>query len=152
MPSKNLTNFLRDHRVDFNVITHVPAYTAQETAAAAHVPGRVFAKSVIVKINGRLAILVEPANYKVNLKLLQKELKADSVELAHEYEFEDMFPNCETGAEPPIGELFDVDVYVDDVISHQEKITFNAGNHSEMIEMRYTDFEKLVKPKTVHLH
>ncbi len=152
MPSKNLTNFLRNHHVDFNLITHVPAYTAQETAAVAHISGRNFAKTVIVKINGRLAILVEPAHYKVNLRLLQKELKANSVELAHEYEFEDMFPGCETGAVPPIGELFDVDVYVDDVIKHQELIAFNAGNHSEMIQMRYADFEKLVKPKSVHLH
>ena len=111
-----------------------------------------FAKSVIVKIDGKMCILVEPANYKVDLKKLQRLLGARSVELAHEYEFEDNFPGCETGAIPPIGELFDVDVYVDDVIRYQDEIAFNAGNHSELVKMRYSDFEKLVKPKHVRLH
>lgn len=152
MPSRNLTNFLREHKVKFTTISHTPAYTAQEIAAVAHVPGMSLAKSVVLKINGKLCILVEPANYKVDLKDLQRELGAKSVELAHEYEFEDHFPGCETGAVPPIGELFDVDVYVDDVIRYQDEIAFSGGNHSELIRMRYNDFEKLVKPKHVHLH
>ncbi len=152
MPSKNLTSYLNEHRVKYTTISHTPAYTAQEIAASAHVPGMKVAKSVVVKIDGKLCILVEPANYKVDLKALQVQLGAHSVELAHEYEFEDTFPGCETGAVPPIGELFDVDVYVDDVIKYQDEIAFSAGNHSELVKMRYSDFEKLVKPKHVHLH
>ncbi len=152
MPSKNLTDFLFEHKVKYTTISHTPAYTAQEIAASAHIPGMKIAKSVVVRIDGKLCILVEPANYKVDLKALQTELGAHSVELAHEYEFEDTFPGCETGAVPPIGELFDVDVYVDDVIKYQDEIAFSAGNHSELVKMRYADFEKLVKPKHVHLH
>lgn len=152
MPSKNLTSYLNEHRVKYTTISHTPAYTAQEIAASAHVPGMKVAKSVVVKIDGKLCILVEPASYKVDLKALQVQLGAHSVELAHEYEFEDTFPGCETGAVPPIGELFDVDVYVDDVIKYQDEIAFSAGNHSELVKMRYSDFEKLVKPKHVHLH
>ena len=152
MPSKNLTSYLNEHKVKYTTISHTPAYTAQEIAASAHMPGMQVAKSVVVKIDGKLCILVEPANYKVDLKALQVQLGAHSVELAHEYEFEDTFPGCETGAVPPIGELFDVDVYVDDVIKYQDEIAFSAGNHSELVKMRYSDFEKLVKPKHVHLH
>jgi Ala-tRNA(Pro) deacylase len=152
MPSKNLTSYLNEHKVKYTTISHTPAYTAQEIAASAHMPGMKVAKSVVVKIDGKLCILVEPANYKVDLKALQVQLGAHSVELAHEYEFEDTFPGCETGAVPPIGELFDVDVYVDDVIKYQDEIAFSAGNHSELVKMRYSDFEKLVKPKHVHLH
>lgn len=152
MPSKNLTNYLDEHKVKYTTIAHTPAYTAQEIAASVHMPGMKIAKSVMVKIDGKLCILVEPANYKVNFKALQTELGAHSVELAHEYEFEDNFPGCETGAIPPIGELFDVDVYVDDVIKYQDEIAFSAGNHRELVKMRYSDFEKLVKPKHVHLH
>ncbi len=152
MPSTNLTNFLRQHNVKFSTISHTPAYTAQEIAAAAHISGMSLAKSVVMKIDGKLAILVEPANCKVNLKALQQELKARNIELAHEYEFQDVFIECETGAVPPIGELFDIDVYVDDVIKYQDEIAFSAGNHSELIKMRYDDFENLVKPTHVHLH
>lgn len=152
MPSKNVTNFLRDHRVNYTTINHTPAYTAQETAAAAHMTGVKVAKSVVIKIDGKLCILVEPANCRVDLKALQTELGVHSVELAHEYEFQDAFSGCEVGATPPIGELFDVDVYVDDILRYQDEIAFSAGNHSELIKMRYSDFEKLVRPKHVHLH
>ncbi len=152
MPSKNLTSYLREHNVKFTTISHTPAYTAQEIAASAHFSGMKIAKTVVVKIDGKICILVEPANCRVDLKALKTELGARSVELAHEYEFEDSFPGCETGAIPPLGELFDIDVYVDDVIKYQDEIAFSAGNHSELIKMRYNDFEKLVKPKHVHLH
>ncbi len=152
MPSQNLKQFLRDHNVKYTTISHASAYTAQEIAAAAHVSGHQVAKSVVVKIDGKLCILVEPANYKVNLKALKAQLGARSVELAHEYEFEDIFVGVETGAIPPVGELFDVDVYVDDIMKYEDEIAFSAGNHSELIKMRYKEFEKLVKPKHVHLH
>jgi Ala-tRNA(Pro) deacylase len=152
MPSQNLTHFLRENNVKYTTISHTSAYTAQEIAAAAHVSGTKLAKSVVVKIDGKPCILVEPANYKVNLKALKAQLGARSVELAHEYEFEDIFTGVETGAIPPVGELFDVDVYVDDVMKYQDEIAFSAGNHSELVKMRYKDFEKLVKPKHVHLH
>lgn len=152
MPSKNLTHYLQEHKVKYTTISHTPAYTAQEIAAAAHVSGMQVAKSVVLKIDGKLCVFIEPANYKVDLQALQTQLGARSVELAHEYEFEDTFPGCEVGAIPPMSELFDVDVYVDDVMKYQDEITFSAGNHSELIKMRFKDFEKLVKPKHVHLH
>ena len=152
MPSRNIVSYLKEHKVNYKTITHPPAYTAQEIAASAHIPGRALLKTVVIRVNGKLAILVEPANCKVNLAAVKKLLNTENVELAHEYEFEDAFPECETGAMPPIGELFDIDVYVDDVIRHEEDIAFNAGNHSELIKMRYADFEKLVKPKHMCLH
>jgi Ala-tRNA(Pro) deacylase len=152
MMNKNLTQYLDKHKVKYTTMHHSPAYTAQEIAAVAHIPGGQLAKCVMVKIDGKLCILVEPANFKADLKALQTELGAHSVELAHEYEFEDTFPGCETGAVPPIGELFDVDIYVDDVIKYQDEIAFSAGSHSDLVKMRYSDFEKLVKPKHVHLH
>ncbi len=144
--------YLDSHKVKYRTIAHAPAFTAPEIAAMAHIPGKELAKTVIVKIDGKLAMIVEPANLRINLRMLQKVLGAKKVELASEYEFKDLFPNCETGAMPPFGDLFNMEVFVEDVLKEDKKIAFNGGTHSELIEMAYKDFEKLVKPKMVHLH
>lgn len=152
MPSLRISNYLKEHHVPFETIKHEPAYTAQEIAAMAHISGDKLAKSVMLKIDGRLVMLIEPATQKVDLMAVKNSLGAQWVELAHEYEFQDMFPECDTGAMPPFGELFNVDVYIDELLGDQEEIVFNAGNHSELICMNYTEFEKLVKPKHIKLH
>jgi Ala-tRNA(Pro) deacylase len=152
MLAPKLRNYLDQQKVWYRTINHTPAYTAPEIAALAHVPGKELAKTVIVKIDGKLAMFVEPANIKINLKEFQKFLGAKKVELASEYEFEDRFPECETGAMPPFGNLYDMDVYVEDTLTEDEHIAFNGGSHSDLIEMSYKDFAKLVKPKVIHLH
>ncbi len=152
MRKRQLKKYLDEHKVKYDIIPHSPAYTAQEIAANAHISGRDLAKTVIVKIDGELAMLVGPANRRFNLRKLQDETGADKVELASEFEFQDRFPDCETGAMPPLGNLYDMAVYVDDSLLEDQEIAFNAGNHSELVKMRYEDWAKLVKPKVIRLH
>lgn len=152
MLAKRIKKFLDENHVKYKTINHTPAYTAQEIAALAHVPGRELAKAVIVKIDGKLAMIIEPADLKVNLKALKELIGASKVELASEFEFADKFPECETGAMPPFGNLYDMDVYVEDELSKDEWISFNAGNHSELIRMQYKEFAKIVKPTVIHAH
>lgn len=142
----SLKEYLDDHQVTYSVIQHTPAYTAPEIAATSHIPGKLLAKVVIVKLDGRFAMVVEPANRRVNLKSLEDLLGGRKVELASEYEFKDRFPDCELGAMPPFGNLYDMDVYVDEVFTKDNQIAFNAGNHTELIKMSFADFEKLVNP------
>lgn len=149
MPASKLKEFLDSNKVKYKTINHSPAYTAQEVAATAHVPGKDFAKTVIVKIDGNLAMVVEPANQKVNFESVKNISDSKDVELASEAEFQDRFPGCELGAMPPFGNLYDMDVYISDVLSNQNEISFNAGSHSELIKMSYSDFEKLVNPKVI---
>lgn len=152
MRNKRLKKFLDEHNVKYELLRHSPAYTAQEIAATAHIPGKDLVKTVIVKLDGKLAMLVCSANKMINFEKLKKVANAKHVELASEYEFQDRFADCEVGAMPPMGNLFDMDVYVDDSLLEDEKIAFNAGNHSELVRMRYEDWAKLVKPKVVHIH
>lgn len=152
MRNKSLEKFLDDHHVKYQTIAHSPAYTAQEIAASAHVPGKDLAKTVIVKINGELAMLVGPATKMFDLEALKKSLKAKSIELASEFEFQEKFKDCELGAMPPFGNLYDMEVYVDETLLKDEEIAFNAGNHTELVKMRYDDWSKLVKPKVVQIH
>ncbi len=152
MPYKELQKFLDSHKVKYEVITHNPVYTAQEIAACAHIPGKDLAKTVIVKLDGKMVMLVGPATQQFNFNALKKLSKAKKVELASEKEFQDLFPECELGAMPPFGNLFDMDVYVDDSLIEEKEIAFNAGNHTELVKMRYDDWAKLVKPKVVSIH
>lgn len=152
MRNKHLEEYLNDNKVKYRTITHSPAYTAQEIAAVAHIGGNKLAKTVIVKIDGELAMLVSPATKMVNFDHLKKLTKAKNVELASEYEFQDRFKDCEVGAMPPFGNLYEMSVYVDDSLLEDDEIVFNAGNHSELVKMKYDDWAKLVKPKVVHIH
>ena len=153
MTEPRLQHYLEDQHVPFETIHHARALTAQETAASAHIRGSQLAKTVMVKLDGRLAMVVVPADHRVHLGLLRKAAAVDNAELATEAEFSDRFPDCEVGAMPPFGNLYDIDVYVDDSVAPtaDAKIAFNAGTHTDVLRMSYREFERLVKPKHVQL-
>lgn len=144
-----LKGYLDENQVRYQVISHSRAYTAQEIAALVHIPGQEMAKTVIVQIHGSLAMLVLPASYHVDFTRLANALGTGDVYLASEEEFRARFPQCETGAMPPFGNLFEVPVYVAQSLSLDEEIFFNAGNHTELVRMRYADFARLVQPKVI---
>ena len=148
MPVQKLKKFLDERKVKYVVIQHSPAFTAQEIAASAHIPGRELAKTVMVKVDGKMAMAVLPASSKINMEQLKRSLGAGHAELAGEREFKDKFPDCEVGAMPPFGNLYDMDVYVAKALTEDDEIAFNAGSHTELIRLSYMDFERLVKPKT----
>ena len=150
MPVKKLKEFLDSNKVKYVSISHSAAYTAQEIAASAHVSGRELAKTVMVKIDGKMAMAVLPASYKVDLEHLKDAVKAATVELANEREFRDMFPGCETGGMPPFGNLYGMDVFVSAKLAEDQEIAFNAGSHTELLKLAYKDFEQRVKPRVVH--
>lgn len=147
MPVKKLKEYLDSHQVKYATISHSPVYTAQEIAASAQIPGKELAKTVIVKIDGKMAMAVLPASYRVDFDLLKRAVGVNSVQLASEEEFKDMFPDCEIGAMPPFGNLYGMDVFVAASLAEDAEIVFNAGSHSELIRLSYKDFERLVKPK-----
>jgi len=147
--AKKLQEFLDSHHVKYVRIIHSPAYTAQKVAASAHIPGKELAKTVMVKIDGKMVMAVLPASKKVDFKLLREAVGANQVDLAGEREFKDLFPNCDVGAMPPFGNLYGLEVYVAATLAEDEEIAFNAGSHTELIKLAYKDFEALVKPKVI---
>lgn len=149
MPVKKLKEYLDGHGIRYVSISHSPSYTAQEIAASAHIPGRELAKTVMIKVDGKMAMAVLPASTHVDFDMLREVAGAESVELATEEEFESMFPGCELGAMPPFGNLYDMEVFVADDLAEDEEIAFNAGSHTELIRMKYSDFEDLVCPVVV---
>jgi Ala-tRNA(Pro) deacylase len=146
VPIKRLKEFLDENDVKFVSISHSQAFTAQEIAAAAHLPGKELAKTVMVKLDGQLAMAVLPATDHIRVSRLEDISGAEKVEIASEEDFADLFPGCELGAMPPFGNLWDLDVFVDQRLREDEEIAFNAGSHTELIQLSYSDFERLVSP------
>jgi Ala-tRNA(Pro) deacylase len=149
MPLATLKEFLDSHQVKYIVISHSPAYTAQGIAAIAHISGKELAKTVIVKIDGALAMAVLPASHQVDLARLKAAAGAGSAEVVPESEFKGRFPDCETGAMPPFGNLYAMTVYADEGLAKDKEIAFNAGTHRELVRLAWEDFARLVKPKVV---
>lgn len=150
MPIARIREFLDGSKVPYTTIQHSKAYTAQGIAALTHIPGRELAKTVILRVNDELAMAVLPSSRWVDLVAMRKELGTAKIELASEFEFDARFPDCETGAMPPLGNLYDMGVYVDASLAEDKEIAFNAGSHYEVIRMRYADFARLVRPKVLH--
>lgn len=147
MPAKLVKEFLDSKNVKYVTIKHSKAYTAQEIAASAHIDGKHLAKTVILKVDGKLVFAVLPSSYKIDFNMLQDALNTSNVRLATEQEFKDKCAGCEVGAMPPLGNLFNVETYVAASLVEDEDISFNSGTHTELIRMSYRDFEKLVNPK-----
>lgn len=144
---RSIEQFLGNRGIPYSVLHHPPAYTAQEEAAVAHVPGRRWAKVVACVADGAPVLAVVPAPAVVDMDRLKQITGANEIRLATEREFEPLYPDCETGAMPPFGPLYGQPVFVDRLLVEGEhEIVFNAGSHSDAIQMRCADFVRLVQP------
>ncbi len=143
---ERLEQYLRDNGVGFEVMTHGQAFTMQEVAAALHVPGHQVAKVVMVVADGQLKMLVLPAPFRLSFPRVRELVGAKNVRLAQEEEFADLFPDCALGAMPPFGNLYDLPVYVDELLSEAEDIIFRIGTHRHTMRIPYSDFYRLCQP------
>lgn len=149
MPVQMLRRFLDKNKVKYTVISHSTAYTAQETAQSAHISGNEMVKTIIIKINNITAMIVMLAPQRIDLEQIKELAGTDQVRIASEFEFKNTFPDCEIGAISPFGNLYAIEVYVTKDVTECKDIIFNAGNHRELIKMKYKDFERLVHPGVI---
>ena len=144
--SDSLNQYLQNHHIHFDCTHHRLAFTAQEVAQTVHVPGKEVAKTILVFADGQPFLAVLPAHHKINVSNLRDALHVVSLRLAHEDELSQLFPSIEVGAMPPIGPMLNLPVIVAETLTLDEKITFNAGTHTDVITMPYKEFEELVSP------
>ena len=135
MPFQKLLDYLNNHHAKYSIEVHSPAYTAQEVAERVHIHGINMAKVVVIKIEGKLTLMVIPSHYHVTCESLAAELGVHHVDIATEEEFRGSFPDCELGAIPPFGELWNMDVCMSTEFHRDEDIAFNGGSWSELIRM-----------------
>ena len=141
-----ISKYLEQHNARYSVLSHTTAYTAQEEAAAAHVPGREWAKTVVCFADGQPILAVLPAPFAVDLHRLRRTAHARSIRLAREHEFATLYQDCEPGAMPPLGPLYGQPVFVDKRLTTDPEVSFSAGSHHDAIRMPYREFERLAKP------
>jgi Ala-tRNA(Pro) deacylase len=141
-----LQEFLDREGVDYEVLNHPQVFTAQQVAEKEHVPGKAFAKVVMVKTEEKFVMTVLPAPDHLNLRRLSHVL-GNAARLAVEEEFAPLFPGCEPGAMPAFGSFFGIETLVEQALTLQSHIAFNAGNHAQSIRMRTQDFLRLAHPR-----
>jgi Ala-tRNA(Pro) deacylase len=149
MIAAQLKQFLDRHQIKYVSMLHSPAFTAHEVARSAHIPANEIAKSVMVKLDGRLAMAVVPASCRVDLDALKRLTSSSEAELAVESDFRDVFKGCEIGAMPPFGNLWNVPTFVSRALAADEHIAFNAGTHTEVISLAFKDYLRLVEPRVL---
>lgn len=144
---ERLAAYLKEQRVPFTMHHHPQMFTAQEIAASEHVSGHRFMKVVMLKAGDGLAMMCLPASLDVDLSAAAKLVDGEEVRIAEEDEFATVFGDCEVGAMPPFGNLYELPVFMDETMEGDEPIVFNAGTHTETFELNVDDFERLVKPR-----
>lgn len=144
---QRLKSFLDDHHVRYTITAHAPAFTAQRTAERAHVRGQKMVKPVMVRIDGGHMMVVTTANDRVDVARLKTALHAHDAVVEDERDFSEVFKDCDVGAMPPFGNLYGIPVVVDDKVFQNDRIVFNGGDHTELVEMALDDYERLVHPK-----
>lgn len=149
MALSRVEDYLVRNNVDFNRIVHGRAFSAQRSASVAHVSGCDVAKTVILKADNQFIMAIVPANVMIDFGKLQYQLGVDILRLATESEFTTLFDDCEVGALPPFGNLYHLEVYISDQLAHSSAIAFNSGKHTELIQISYADFHRLVRPKVL---
>jgi Ala-tRNA(Pro) deacylase len=145
-----IQDYLDQLGVNYRLSRHDTTYTAQDLAAAEHVPGRRVIKPVVVKADGEFVMCALPASHRIDLDTLRQQLQVNEIELAEEDELNELFPNCELGAEPPIGKFFGITTLMDESLFADDRVTFQAGTHRDAVTMTLADYRRVAQPEVAY--
>jgi Ala-tRNA(Pro) deacylase len=146
----NLQSYLDEQGVHYRLSHHPPAFTSQDLAAAEHISGRKVIKPVVVRADGQWFMCALPASHRVDLHELREQLRADDVTLADEQTLSRLFPDCELGAEPPIGKLFGMPTLMDESLVQDDTVTFQAGTHTDSVTMPLAEYRRISSAEIAH--
>ena len=146
----NLQSYLDEMGVHYRASKHADAFTAQDLAAAEHVPGRKVIKPVVVRADGQFVMCALPASYKIDLPELRRQLQCEEVQLADEDALAGIFSDCERGAAPPIGRLYGLPTLMDESLFADDRVTFQAGTHSDAVTMTLADYRRVAQPEVAY--
>jgi Ala-tRNA(Pro) deacylase len=146
----NLQSLLDDMGVRYRLSHHPTAYTAQMLAETEHVPGRKVIKPVVVQADGEFVMCALPACYRVDLGELKDQLQANEIKLADEQKLAELFPDCAIGAVPPIGRLYGMTTLMDESLTADDRVTFQAGTHEDAVTMSLMEYRRVAQPEIAH--
>jgi len=148
---KKVQEYLKKEKVGYQPIEHSKLFTAAEIAGDQHIPGKKMVKTVIVKADKDFIMCLVAATHHLDLNKFKKIVKAKEVRLATEEEMKTLFPECEVGSEPPFGKLYNLNVFADSTLEQDDEVAFNAGSHTDLIKMRFEEFQRVINPKFVEM-
>ena len=146
----NLQSLLDDMGVRYRLSHHPTVYTAQTLAEAEHVPGRMVIKPVVVQADGEFVMCALPASYRIDLGELREQLQVDEIRLVEEPKLTELFPDCELGAEPPIGRMYGMTTLMDESLVADDRVTFQAGTHEDSVTMSLAEYRRVAQPEIAH--
>src|SRR5206468_8043897 len=138
----NLPSYLDDQGVNYRLSHHDQTFTSQDLAQAEHISGKNVIKPVLVKADGQFVLCALPATHKVDLMELRNQLRAKECELADESQLRQCFPDCELGAEPPIGRLWGLQTLMDEALTSDDFVMFQAGTHDQAVSMTLAEYRR----------
>lgn len=146
----NLQMCLDEMGIRYHMSFHRSVYTAQELAAAEHIPGRRVIKPVLVQADGQLVMCALPASHRIDLNELANQLEVANVALIEESRIPTICGECELGAEPPVGRLFGIPTVMDESLLADDRVMFQAGTHNTCVTMTMADYRRLAQPEIAH--
>lgn len=142
----NVLEYLDRHSAHYEMNDHVDTFTAQQMAAQTHIPGMHVAKPVIVRADEKVYMCVLPACCKIDMDALKSQVNAEDVELVDEKEMAKLFPDCQLGAEPPIGGIYGLTTIIDKSLEEDDYVAFQGGTHDKTIKMTMQEYKNLTHP------
>lgn len=152
MNERRVINALDQNSIHYDRILHSQTFSSMRTAQATHIKAIEFAKPVIINVDGKTVMAVLPASYRLSLKKVKESMGAQSVEILCEEELRNLFPDSSIGAMPPMGNLYGMDVIMDQDMEKDENISFNCCNHEEVFKIKFADYKRMVHPRFVNIH
>jgi Ala-tRNA(Pro) deacylase len=144
----NVTQFLQQQQIPFEFMSHPDTFDAQHLAAMVHVSGRQVAKTVLVRTGNEecYAVVVLPANRKIQFEPLRMLLQTPTIGMATEVEMAALCADCEVGALLPFGSHYGLPTVIDESLYEFEEMVFEGNTHHESIRMKMDDFRRLEQP------
>src|SRR5437588_7137419 len=143
---ERLHDWLKQKGVPFTVLRHEPVYTSEQAAAVRGTPLASGAKALVVKADDRFALLVLPADRRLDSRKARGCLKAKSVRFASPDEVQAL-TGLQPGSIPPFGSLFGLPTTCDPALGANPSINFNAGDHAISVQMTYADYLRAEDPR-----
>jgi Ala-tRNA(Pro) deacylase len=145
-----LEEYLNKSNVWYEVRHHPPTMTAEQLAQRENMDGHKIAKVVVMREDGAYYMMVLPASYFIDLREARRLTGHPNLHFASESELQQVFQDCELGAMPPMGRLYNMPVFSEADLAEDDEIEFNAGTHEDAIRMKYADWEKMTQPQKAH--
>jgi Ala-tRNA(Pro) deacylase len=140
-----ITNFLGRRDVCYETVPHRHTLTSRETAREADVPGQRIAKGVLFCDEDEYVLAVVPASRRVDAERLCHVLGRRELALASEDELVLLFPDCEIGAVPALGEAYGLRSVIDASLHGEEDVYLETGDHQHLVRVPGSAFERLME-------